>query len=274
MVDSVNVPPTITTFIKRKDMPSLNDDMPSLSSSDSFTTPSVGVPTNHDNPYIRQQHNPNGTVFIAVGCIVGFILMAFIVFHLFKSMRASRLAKRSWANEQNVEEKMRNSGMYNLTPTGTTGLNTVNTEYQLLVSKLPLLNQQRNKSVFSSLDAGDTSTLYASEAGAATSRNDLTSMFISPTAEVMAHKRNKSGSNLSMLGGSTTNLHPSDPAVATNRHSQIVPNLYLQGETNNSEYALSSKNSDTSLHPQARANPGRANRSAIPSMYLDDLIEK
>lgn len=263
--------PTITTFVRRDDMPSLTNDMPSLSSSDSFTTPSIVVPPSKGNPYIQRQHNPSGSVFIAVGCIVGFILLAFIVYHLFRSMRASRLAKRSWAATQQVEEKRRNSGMYGLTPTGTSGLSTLNTEYRLSVAKLPLLNHQHNKSLFSGIELGDNSTLYASEAGAAT-RSDLTNMFISPTAEVMAHKRNKSTSNLSSLGGSTTNFNSVLPAPATSRHSQILPSLYINSDTNNSDMALSSRQSEASVQP--RATPGRGEKKTIPSMYLDDLIEK
>ncbi|EDK41256.2 hypothetical protein PGUG_05354 [Meyerozyma guilliermondii ATCC 6260] len=270
MTTTTNEVPTITTFVRRDDMPSLSDDMPTLSSSDSFTTPSIVVPSSNDNPYIQRQYNPSGSVFIAVGCIVGFILLAFIIYHLFRSMRASRLAKRSWTGTQNIEEKRHNSGLYGLTPTGTSGLSTLNTEYRSSVAKLPLLNHQHNKSSFSGLDVGDNSTLYASEAGA--TRNDLTNMFISPTAEVMAHKRNKSTSNLSSLGGSTSNFNSVLPAPATNRHSQIVPSLYINSDTNNSDMALSSKQSEASVQP--RATPGRANKTTIPSVYLDDLIEK
>lgn len=259
---------SVTTVARRADMPKFTKTtaMPSLThSSDSFTTPSVGVPSNHDNPYIHREYNPSGTVFIAVGCIVGLILLAFVLFHLFKSMRASRLAKRSWASEQRQEEKFHN-GFYSLTASNS-GLQTINTEYRLSVAKLPLLNHQHNKSLVSGIDTGDQSTLYASEAGG-TSRTDLTNMFVSPTAEVMAHKRNRSASNLGLLVGSTTNFHSVAPS--TSRHSQVVPSLYLNGDS--ASDVLSSRQSDAQVQP--RSTPGRAGRETIPSMYLDDLIEK
>ena len=55
------------TLVERDDSETTNAEtgMPSLtSSSDSYTTPSISVPPNSNNPFIIRQHNPSGTVFI------------------------------------------------------------------------------------------------------------------------------------------------------------------------------------------------------------------
>lgn len=271
---------------KREDMPGVTqtteeDSMPTLTgSSDSWTTPAITVPANADNPYIIRQHNPTGTVFIAVGVIVGFILLSFIGYHLFKSLRASFLAKRASESDRMMYEKYQNNN--NMAYGNSLGYNS---DFQPSVSKLPLLSHSRSRSLLNGLNyssqGGDTSTIYASDTGAAVSKNDLTKMFISPTAEVMTHKRNKSGnlinSSRSVIGASTTNL--ANPNPATSRHSQLIPNLYLSNEVN-SEYSLATrplsatKAEQDSTSDEDKSNTNRAPRRAIPSMYLEDLIEK
>lgn len=261
--------PALTTFVIKRDLPAL----PTISLTESFTTPAISVPPNSDNPFILREKNPTGTVFIAVGAIVGAILIGFILYHFIRSVRASRLAKRTLASEKLMYETYNhnNNTAYgnNITPSALTF--NMNTEYQL-VAKLPLLAHNPSRSFLgmgAGSQAGDTSTIYASEAGHATSKHDLTKMFISPTAEVMGHKRVKSSqyngsvTNLSFMGGSTSNL--ATPVPASNRHSQM-PSLYINNEVNNSDYSLAT---DT----QSQQAP-RSNRKTIPSMYLDDLIDE
>ncbi|ODV80519.1 uncharacterized protein CANTADRAFT_25033 [Suhomyces tanzawaensis NRRL Y-17324] len=244
--------------------------------SESFTTPAIKVPNSIVNPHILRETNPSGTVFIAVGAIVGAIIIAFILYHLIVSLTASRLAKKSLAGDRQLYEKYQNNN--NTAYGGAAGLTPTNMTFD---SKLPFLSP--TKTVLTGLGGGmgggmgslaggsvvgDNSTIYASEAGAATSKHDLTKMFISPTAEVMQHKRVRSSqyggstTNLSMLGGSTTNLIP-----ASNRHSQM-PSLYINND-NNSEYSLSQAGSA----PHQGHTP-RSNRKTIPSMYLEDLIDE
>lgn len=269
---------TPSTLVYKRD-----DDMPTISSSsESVSTPPISVPPNDNNPYIIREVNPNGTVFIAFGAIVGAMLIAFVLFYLIKSIKASSLAKKSLAGDKKIFEKYQsnNNTAYGITPTSTNNLN-MNSEYQLSVAKLPLLSQHQTSNMGGGSQVGDTSTIYASETGHATSKHDLTKMFISPTAEVMTHKRVRSShygggstSNLSLLGGSTSNL--ANPTPATNRHSQLYPSLYINNDTNNSEYSLNAasqpQNAPTSPSNQGLAVP-RSNRKTIPSMYLDDLID-
>ncbi|CAK9435427.1 uncharacterized protein LODBEIA_P01540 [Lodderomyces beijingensis] len=288
---------TVATITKRDDdttttaaLPTM--DMPTLADPNAYTTPSVSVPPNNDNPFIIRQHNPSGTVFIAVGAIVGSILLGFILYHLILSLSASRLAKRTSDHDKTLYEKYQSNnnnayGFANVTPTST--FNHFTNEYPghttaPSISKLPLLS--RPGANFGTSQSGDGSTIYQSDiAAGATSKHDLTKMFISPTAEVMQQKRFKSQYNASLtnlpFGSSATNLV--NPSPATNRHSQLVPNLYISGEGNNSDYSLAQ--SQGPPHPRShqltpeqndvrqqleRTNP----RQTVPSMYLEDLFEK
>ncbi|EMG50781.1 hypothetical protein SBY92_001570 [Candida maltosa Xu316] len=282
---SITLTTAITTFLKRDDattseaMPTA---MPTLTDPNAFTTPSISVPPTSNNPFIIRQTNPSGTVFIAVGAIVGAILLGFILYHLIVSLSASRLAKRSNVVDKNMYEKYQTNnnnayGFSGMTPQST--LNNFTTEYGGSVSKLPLLN--RSFANVNGSQAGDNSTIYQSEVGAAaTSKHDLTKMFVSPTAEVMQHKRvrsshyNPSLTNLS-FGGSTSNLV--NPSPATNRHAQAVPSLYINQEGNNSDYSLSQQGSmaPSSVQQQQQQQLNTpSNRRTLPSMYLEDLIDK
>jgi len=242
--------------------------------SSSYTTPAVTVPPSNNNPYLIHTVNPNGTVFIAVGLIVGAILLGFILYHFIISLTASRLAKRSLAPEKQMYEKYQynNSNAYGY------GLDAHPTSDAYSVTKLPLLTKTGlggglGTNNLGSTITGDTSTIYQSEIGHATSKHDLTKMFISPTAEVMQHKRTRSGqfgsstTNVSMLGGSTSNVQ----LPATNRHSQLIPSLYINNEVDGSEFSLAPSN-NTSV-PGSQTNQSRKPRKTIPSMYLEDLMD-
>lgn len=238
--------------------------MPKLTtSSETYTTPSITVPANNDNPFIIRTSNANGTVFIAVGAIVGAILLGFILYHLILSIASSKVAKKSIENDKKLYEKYQynnnNAYGYGMTP------QTTNDVYS--VAKLPLLTKTGLGGGLGYQDStinGDNSTIYQSEFAGSTSKPDLTKMFISPTAEVMQHKRTRSNfngsvSNFSMVG-SQTNVNPSPQ----HQHSQI-PNLYINNDHNNSDF-----NIQANANPQARANANP--RKTIPSMYLDDLV--
>ncbi|WLF77221.1 hypothetical protein PVL30_000931 [Lodderomyces elongisporus] len=300
-----------TTFLKRADdttsATSADTAMPTLTDANAYTTPSVTVPPNDNNPFIIRQHNPSGTVFIAVGAIVGSILLGFILYHLIVSISASRLAKKTSAHDRTLYEKYQSNnnnayGFVNMTPTTTA--NNYGSEYTGnqagSVSKFPLLSTRsygnfggsqvggNGSGVGGVGGGGDTSTIYQSDVGGPTSKHDLTKMFISPTAEVMQQKRyNKSVYNPSLtnlpFGSSATNL--TNPNPATNRHSQLVPNLYINNESNNSEYSLaqsqvpqseqgtSSDQNDQQDLRQQQLNTVKP-RQQLPSMYLEDLIDK
>ncbi|KAK6205111.1 uncharacterized protein RJT21DRAFT_111645 [Scheffersomyces amazonensis] len=282
--------------------------MPTLttSTSQTFTTPSVSVPPSHNNPYIIRNNNPTGTVFIAVGAIVGAIFIGFILYHLIISLVASRIAKKGFSNEKEYYEKYQNNntnaygGYAGSVITPQMSLNVFSNHHvDPTISKIPLISPSKSllfgNQSYSASQVGDNSTIYNSETGP-TSKHDLTKMFISPTAEVMSHKRNRSG----QFGGSTTNsiyggngTHSgSVPNLINNPGSRLsqVPNLYVNNEFNNSDYSLSvyppvqqqpqgtpqshqtSHHGSVSSFASPQAGP-RSTRKTVPSMYLEDLID-
>lgn len=276
------------TAIEARDLPTYSATTTSSSSTSTsitYTTPSITIPANNNNPYILRESNLAGTVFIAVGAIVGAILLIFIFYHLIVSFTASRIAKKSTAADYRFMEKYNGGSNHNgHTPTGSTLFN-VNSEYQPLVAKLPLLSHHNaSRSIGGGSQVGgiygnESSFYQASEVGTLTSKNDLSKLFISPTAEVMGHRRNKSNTfsgstaNLSVAGGAGgSQSHMSSPQHRYSQHG--VPNIYMNSETDYSDSLVGGAPASSISSPQRRAEPGRQGRSTIPSMYLDDLIDQ
>lgn len=254
--------PGVTSSSSSSGMPGISSTTTSTSTSSAdYTTPSVGVPSNTNNPYIYRAKQPLGTVFIAVGSVVAVILVAFAIFHLVRSLAASSLAKKTTNNEKYAYEKYakNNNAAYGsqITPLSSAFFDTA---YRGSMASLPLLKD--GQSAFGGSVTGGDSTLAGSEVA---SNNDLTNMFISPTREVMGGRRVRqattgSAANVSLVGkGLSVTALP-----AANRHSQPVPHLYLNDDFTNSDY---------SVQQSAARSPERKPRRAVPSMYLDDLID-
>lgn len=266
---------TTITILKRTDMPSAPtraSGMPTISSSsETFSTPSVTVPPSNNNPYILRTSGPLGVVFIAVGSVVGAILIAFALYYLYKSLSSSRMAKRTMTNEKFAHQKYQGAFGPSVTPQT---LGFFHPDNSSSVAKLPLLNS--SKSPMGGSQVGESSTIFTYEGTHPTSHHDLTHMFVSPTRDVMAHNRTRSQylagsvSNFSFNGGSKTNL--TSPSPATNRHSQ-VPNLYINEESNNSDYSVVQP-TNQERGPDENGNMPREGKRTLPSMYLEDLIDK
>lgn len=256
LLDLMALDASITELFKRSGMPTLTTSTSSSTLAD-YTTPVVTVPASTDNPFIERTSKPSGTVFIAVGSVVGFILLAVLSFYAVRSILASKIAKRAVAGEKST---------YGYHGGNTLGLNFNSTEYRGSVASVPLLNAGGARSIF----RGDDSPAY----GDATSNHDVTEMFVSPTRQVMSHSRQKSQnwdgsvSTASLYGklGVGMNL----PVPATSRYSQLMPHLYLNDNADDSGI-FSVDSSQAGEVPNAE-RPGK--RKTVPSMYLDDLIDK
>lgn len=256
------VMPSVTTVTT--DLPTLTD------TANSYTTPSISVPSLAGNPYIIRNKNLSGTVFIAVGAIVLSIILGFVLYHFIVSFAALRMAKRLVAGDRSLYEKYQsnNSTAYGALPLSTSL--PLGSDY----SKLPFLLQAR--SGFGGSTSGDASTIYGSEAGGV-SKHDLTRMFISPTAEVMQHKRVKSSHGMWPNPGSSTasQLNGSGSVSVlggpSNRNSQTMP-MYMMRDTNNSDSSLQVPSVGTPLVQTSSPNTGRQPRKTIPSVYLEDLM--
>lgn len=147
-----------------------------------------------------------------------------------------------------------------------------NSNFLPSVSKLPLLlnhgGHSRNflgpPSVFGfgGLQTGDTSTIYQLDN---VSKNDMTRMFISPTADVLAQKRNSR-----IIPGSLTHLPLGSNGSNSTLHTpnRGIPNIYMSPDHTESEVLVMMGS------PQQRTTPGRIGNLKIPSMVLDDLIDE
>lgn len=243
-------------FVKRDDDPTDTAVEAAATSSD-VVAPPMKVPTLDGNPFITHYHNPLGTVFIAVGAIVGAILLGLILYYLIIGIVAGQLAKRNVKREKQEKEKYNhNAAAYGY------GV-TLNYMDPMGDSKVPLLRRTLNvgSSMFtpgSLLNGADNSTLNMLEVGAM-SNQDLTKMFVSPTAE-MQHKRAKSYTPLMLNMLFVNNLSSHLPGTPGQRHLMFVPLVYM--EPNALESQL--------LVPGTRTGE---KRKTIPSMYLEDLID-
>lgn len=202
---------------------------------------------------------------------MGAILVAFALYYLYKSLSSSRMAKRTMTNEKFAHQKYQApfGGSQN-----TLALGFFNPDNNS-VAKLPLLNS--TKSPMGGSQVGENSTIFTYEGSHPTTHHDLTHMFVSPTRDVMSQNRTRSQylagsvSNLSFHGGSKTNL--TNPSPATNRQSQVIPNLYINEEANNSDYSIVQPSVQERKPNESGAMP-REGRKTLPSMYLEDLIDK
>lgn len=202
----------------------------------------------------------NGTVFVGVGGVICAILAAFGLYYLIKSISAKRTASRATDSEKRMYNRysMNSSMVYG------DGTN-YDTTYRGNVSKLPFLSE-RNSRFF---DGGDNSTIFDATAPSM-ANEDLTMMYISPTKDVMSHNRSLSNLFAKDYKGPLGNtVGVSNPSVATNRHSQLMLNLYIDSEISNSDYDVA----DKARRLEALTSQPKS-RSELPSMYLDDLIDR
>ncbi|ODQ79894.1 hypothetical protein BABINDRAFT_161564 [Babjeviella inositovora NRRL Y-12698] len=238
--------------------------LPKLVTTGAWTTPLVSVPPSQNNPYIYHTNRVNGTVFIAFGSIVGVIILAFIGFHVVRSLLASSTAKKNKVKEKAFYDS------YNANTKGRSG-----TEYQPLGGSIsPMGGKYGNTYVDASV--GDYSSLYngsqvdnrSFSVNSPAMKADVTKMFVSPTADIMNHKRglrpNPLGSNVSLTGG-----YPG-------QRSSYIPSIYMNEELSESQPSIAPMSS-VSQNINNTFGTGRTPttpRKAVPSMYLDDLLEK
>lgn len=223
--------------------------------SQDWVVPEIKVPLSQNNPFIERNNNPAGTVFIAVAACLGGILFALLMYYLIIGIISSRMANKNTKRDKREKEKFSANAAYGFGPSS------LYLDFGTRDSKVPLLNRALGLGGLGSLsNGGDNSTINISEVGAM-SNQDLTKMFVSPTAD-MQHKRARSyaPSMLNMSFGNTSMLN----LPAGNRHLTLVPLMYL--DANISEL-------NVLLLPKAREGGTGEARRTIPSMYLEDLID-
>lgn len=224
--------------------------LPSLStSSATYTSVSMVVPSSRDNPFISSTTKPRGTVFIGLGSAAAFVLLLFGLYHLIKSLLASTVAKKTVNNEKRAYQKFADNAIYRENNRSSTIFENLTAQ----TSKMPSFG--KGPSSFSV--AQNDNSYY--ELMVPTTHEDLTNMFISPTREVMAGKSRSlvdSHVNVSTLGYGKSGLN-----TAGSRSSQHVPSMYFYETPSNSTIAVPIR------------TPEKPKRRAVPSMYLEDLLD-
>lgn len=229
--------------------------LPTLTSSvSSFSTPTVRIPANADNPYIYRSSQPSGTVFICFGAILGTILLSYLGF----------LVWRSYTSKKDTAENYNdaNTGYYGSDPGEATGSS----------SRLPLLKPKNSSlSQFSMIRPNSPQPMQQMK------QNDVTRLqFVSPTFEAMnMSKQNENRPQISeptML--STSNLSVSNATHNRNSSYLSMPlhqrdSSYMPALGSTSEISLAAPRKSTA--PATRQT--RTGHRTVPSMYLESMFD-
>lgn len=253
--------------------------LPTLSST-GVPVPTIVIPTNEYNPFLKQQSVPEGTVFIAVGSILGAIAIAVVAWNI-------ALAIINRRNTRNFTEF---------------GVNPV----PLMTEVTDTNNQGNNSGGGSGLESSGVGMFNANNKDSSRSRSMINSgLFFSPTAQVLssANQQNSSMTNPSLTSsnGSTLGVGVMG-APGTSRASVYVPAGYYDGTNGGAKsvrhmsmysmsnvsvantppprmpsasgYLMPSAGSSSRLSQNLQdedfSQPKQTNRA--PSAYLDDFL--
>lgn len=187
--------------------------LPTLSST-GVPKPTVTVPSNANNPFMSQSNLPEGTVFIAVGAILGGIVAAVFVWHLMVAFMHKRNLKKFTSTNQVYTAPFmdENKGLYSdNAPSGGAGATTYGGHAYSgsvgAVRKSLLPNHEKP-----STDARTRSMINSG-------------LFFSPTAEVMnnASQANQANDSFTSTVGSTAGVG----IAAGNRASVPRASVYM-----------------------------------------------
>ncbi|KAK9463799.1 uncharacterized protein V1516DRAFT_668718 [Lipomyces oligophaga] len=265
---------TTTSAVRITASNSLNDGsssiaIPTYSSSKTTTTtayPTPTIPVTDNNPFLKESSAPDGTVFIAVGAILGGIALAvlawraLVAYSLHRSLKNAHAVYGSYDSKPKAAKSStrlfgpsKNAGSTSLSrPVSTVySRDPATSEVSLdqLTSSGRTLNTARPKSAYESLSAPST--------------------FYSPTAHA--------------IGMSARNSNLNAPIFTSgNRSSTYLPAGFYGGS---SASGLDTPNRNSTVQPNSRANsPARYTTSAslltppqpgqrAASAYLDSLLD-
>ncbi|KAK9357395.1 hypothetical protein V1504DRAFT_500864 [Lipomyces starkeyi] len=267
---TTRVPVTITS---RSSSNTFNDGtasttpFPRLSSTASSTTtyPTPIIPVTNNNPFSKESNAPEGTVFIAVGSVIGGIALAIlgwrglVAYSLHKSLKASSAAYASEPKGTGTSSgrggffgsKRQNTGAFYATGAGSA------VSLDQLTSTGRAVNNARPISAYDEIGMPRTGPSFN------------TSTFYSPTAGAMGMS--------AAMGNALSGL-------STNRSSTYLPSGYY-GVNNGASSSASLSVRYSSVPQNQRApSPGAILRTEsslavpqhgqrVPSVYLDDLLD-
>ncbi|KAK9328004.1 hypothetical protein V1520DRAFT_393456 [Lipomyces starkeyi] len=258
---------TITTVNTLNDGTASNTPLPRLSSTASSTTtyPTPIIPVTNNNPFSKESNAPEGTVFIAVGSVIGGIALAIlgwrglVAYSLHKSLKASSAAYASEPKGTGTSSgrggffgsKRQNTGAFYATGAGSA------VSLDQLTSTGRAVNNARPISAYDDIGMPRTGPSFN------------TSTFYSPTAGAM-------GMSAAMGNGLS--------GLSTNRSSTYLPSGYYGANNGASSSASLSVRYSSVPQNQRAPSPGAILRTEsslavpqhgqrVPSVYLDDLLD-
>ncbi|KAK9486179.1 hypothetical protein V1527DRAFT_423508 [Lipomyces starkeyi] len=258
---------TITTSNTLNDGTASTTPLPRLSSTASSTTtyPTPIIPVTSNNPFSKESNAPEGTVFIAVGSVIGGIALAIlgwrglVAYSLHKSLKASSAAYASEPKGTGTSSgrggffgsKRQNTGAFYATGAGSA------VSLDQLTSTGRAVNNARPISAYDDIGMPRTGPSFN------------TSTFYSPTAGAMGMS--------AAMGNALSGL-------STNRSSTYLPSGHY-GVNNGASSSASLSVRYSSVPQNQRApSPGAILRTEsslavpqhgqrVPSVYLDDLLD-
>ncbi|SCU86336.1 LAME_0D05688g1_1 [Lachancea meyersii CBS 8951] len=253
-------------------------------SSSSYSTPTITPPSIAGNPHIWRSGKPAGTVFIAMGSVVGFILAAIVLMYFVSAYISHRNAKKQRYDAIDHEFQAHISKS-----AGTEFFNSEKNQYSdKLSSQMPMLS---NHSMVRMLDPQGPERLspsitnmgsqltvaqepYSLLQGQNAAAQNRQSLFISPTVEVVNQQRRSmfmpgtNASSSSLVSEISPELNRPERAASPERKK----GHQARSKSNLGSTVASAKSSSPSPeNSQARATPFQ--RAEAPSMYLEKLLE-
>lgn len=269
------------------------------SSTTSLQTPTVTPPSPEGNPNIwNHDHRANGTVFIAVGAVVGAIFVAMLLWTVISSHLSRRIAKKTLLEDSFVGQRRASTGDYDdgddkmfLAALG--GSDEEKVDEKTGKNRLSLFMGGSNLKGSSSWDSLPEYVPELSNYAPQERLNLLqdyprynrNSLFISPTLEVaqqQGHRSRieKSYHQSSLSTGSVVSsdkstpllindLHRPERAASPERKEKKTPGGYHK--RNNSSLAVSTVESNSNSGGSSERKP--RDKKKTPSMYLDDMLK-
>lgn len=268
---------------KKDDDDDDDDAMPTLTDTSSkLPTPKVTVPPMNNNPYLSKSSLPEGTVFIAVGAILGGLGLAIVGWRMASAISLRRSLRRAENNGPTMSSTLLGDDKALLYPGDPSRAGDVYHNNNSLSSDNLKSNHHK-----STLPSGGGHNL-----------------FFSPTAEVMNSAKSSGGNNDSFSSTIGNNFQPQQNHQQ--RSSVYLPAGYYTPGNNGVQNSAASMTSRTtrafSMHgggghrdsmaggnttPSLRASsympptnnstsglaPPTNNQSRAPSAYLDDLLK-
>ncbi|SCU84585.1 LAMI_0C08064g1_1 [Lachancea mirantina] len=271
-----------STASRTTSLPKLSSNVLSSSSSSSSTVsaPTITPPSSEGNPNIRTTNKPAGTVFIAVGSIVGAFFGALLLCYFISGYISRRKAQKQ--RYEAVERQFQSHASDTYEPykeisnsdwekTDFSGFNIPfhkKSTSHSLVALVDDKNASNNFSVenFASPAGQDLFSTIQNDSAALQNRRSL---FISPTVEIVNQKR-KSQLFADTNNSSTSLVSNLEPDVPLTRPERTVsPERQKRGHSR-------SKSSLGNLIATAQSSPTRRplpDRKETPSMVLNKMFD-